>query len=259
MHDLDRVQLERQEEEEWGYEFTPEYEEEEEEETETDQFLGNILKGALGGSQQEEEEEEEFSGELDEVQELQLASELLEVSNEEELQQFLGDLLRKAAGGVAKFARSPQGQALGGAVKKDVTSALKQTALGVLPKLGGAIGGYWGGGGGERIGQALGTAAKSGLGQFFGMELEGLSNEDREFEVAKRFVRFATSTARNAARYQGTAPPRAVVRRAITTAARDYAPGLVAAAPALASGPIPSQRDASGRWERNGSTIVLHI
>jgi hypothetical protein len=256
MHDLDRIQLERQEEEEWGYELAPEYEEGEE--SETDQFLGNILKGVLGGSQQEEEEEE-FSGELDEVQELQLASELLEVSNEEELQQFLGDLVKKAVGGVARFARSPQGQALGSQVKKDVTGALKQTALGILPNLGGALGGYWGGDTGQRVGTALGTAAKSGIGQFFGMELEGLSNEDREFEIAKRYVRFATSTARNAARLQGSAPPRVVVRKAITTAARDYAPGLIGAAPALAGGSGYSQRQASGRWVRNGSTIVLHL
>jgi hypothetical protein len=254
MHDLDRIQLERQDEE-WEQELSAEYEEE----SETDQFLGNILKGVLG-DQEQEEQEEELSGELDEVQELSLASELLEVSDEQELEQFLGDLVRKAASSVMGFARSPQGQALGSSIKKDVTSALKSTALGVLPNLGGAVGGYWGGATGQRAGQALGTAAKAGLGQLFGMELEGLSNEDREFEVAKQFVKFATATARNAARYQGSgAPPQVAVRKAIATAARDYAPGLVAAAPRLAAASGGSQRQASGRWERSGSTIVLHI
>lgn len=260
MHDFDRTQLEVGEQEWESHEFGHEYEDE----SETDQFLGGILKGVLGGDSEFEsgsEFESEASGELDEVQELELASELLEVANEDELEEFLGDLIKKAASGVMGFARSPQGKALGTAVKTDVTKALKQTALGVLPNLGKAVGGYWGGGEqGAKWGQALGGAAQGALSKLFGMELEGLSHEDREFEIAKQFVRFATATAQNAARGQGYGPPRVVARRAVAQAAQRYAPGLVEAAPALAAYAGPgSGGQASGRWVRSGSSIVLDI
>ena len=70
MHDIDRTQLEL---EGGAYELGYEHENE--------QFLGKILKGILGG---------ELEVPLNESQELELASELLEVSNEWELEQFLG-------------------------------------------------------------------------------------------------------------------------------------------------------------------------
>src|SRR6266508_2088562 len=52
-----------------------------------------------------------------EMQELALASELLEVSSEAELEQFLGGLFNKVAGAASQFARSDTGRALGGILK----------------------------------------------------------------------------------------------------------------------------------------------
>src|SRR4029453_3752545 len=87
----------------------------EEFETDTEQEPGEF----------EFEEAEEFQQESDqesplgEVEEMELAAELLEVSDEQELDQFLGKLISKAAGaasGLAGAARgfvpSPPGQAI---------------------------------------------------------------------------------------------------------------------------------------------------
>ncbi len=193
----------------------------ESQETEASQgFLGES-QGFLGESQETYEAPQGFLGEVsheavfDEVQEMELAAELLEVSNEAELEQFLGKLVRGAAKAVGKIARGPVGQALGGVLKKVAKTALPMAgaALGnlVLPGVGGAIGGK------------LASAA----GNMFGLELEGLSPQDREFEVARRFVRFAGATTQRAVRMPPTVPPTRAIRTAITSAARRHAPGLL--------------------------------
>src|SRR5262249_44975728 len=59
-----------------------------------------------------------------EAEEMELAAELLTVSNEAELEQFLGSLIRKASRAVGGFIKSPIGQALGGALKGVAKQAL---------------------------------------------------------------------------------------------------------------------------------------
>jgi uncharacterized protein (DUF697 family) len=141
-----------------------------------------------------------------------MASQLLDVQSEEELDQFLGDLVSRAAGAVKDFAGSKTGEALTGVLKKAAGSA--------LPILGGAAGGYFGQ---EKLGQTAGGALRGWL----GWELEGLSDEDREFEIAKAFTRFATAAARQAARAPADASPQAVARSAAISAAQRYAPALL--------------------------------
>src|SRR5262249_29631303 len=51
---------------------------------EAEQFLGGILGSLIGGG--------EVGSPLSEAQEIELASELLEISNEQELEQFLGNV-----------------------------------------------------------------------------------------------------------------------------------------------------------------------
>lgn len=148
---------------------------------------------------------------LSEMQEMELAAELLSVTNEAELNQFLGGLIKKASG----FIKSPVGRALGG--------ILKGVAKTALPIVGGAIGSFVAPGVGTAIGSSLGSAA----GKLFGLELEGLSNEDREFEVARRVVRLGAVAARHAAAAPRHIPPQHVARRAVTIAARRHAPGLL--------------------------------
>ena len=74
-------------------------------------------------------------------------------------------------------------------------------AKAALPIAGRALGTFVGGPVSGMIGGKLASAA----GRMFGLELEGLSVEDREFEVAQRLVWFASATTKNAL----SAPPTA--------------------------------------------------
>jgi hypothetical protein len=146
--------------------------------------------------------------------EMELASELLSIRNDAELDHFLGDLFKKAVGAVGGLLGGGQGNILKGIIG---TVAKK-----VLPLAGTAAGTFFGGPVGAAIGGQLGQAA-SGL---FEMELEGLSNEDREFEVARAVVRFGGNAARQVADNL-TDDPQDDVRRGVIEAATRYAPGLL--------------------------------
>jgi uncharacterized protein (DUF697 family) len=130
---------------------------------------------------------QEMEGEVNEDTEMELATELLSVNNEEELEEFIGDLFKKVVKGVKNFANSSTGKALGGMLKGVVKKA--------LPVVGGALGSVIAPGVGTAIGSSLGGAAGNAL----GLELEGLSSEDQELEVSKTLVRLATEAARSAA------------------------------------------------------------
>jgi hypothetical protein len=183
------------------------------------------------------EGEEEVFGEA-ELQEL--ASELLSVTQEGELDRFLGGLIKKAAGAVGKIVSSPLGRQLGG--------MLRSAAKRALPMAGRAIGNWVAPGSGGDIGHRLGAQA----GAAFGLETEGLSHEDREFEVAKQFVRFAGDATRNAVSAPGTRGPAGTARDAVARAAERFAPGLVGSAGR------PQGGGQSGRWVRRGRRIVIY-
>jgi hypothetical protein len=152
-----------------------------------------------------------FSQEL----EMELAAELLSLSSEQELEQFLGDLFKKAGKEAGQAISPPVGKSLGGFLRKAAKTA--------LPILGGAVGGFFGGPIGAKVGSKLASAG----GQLFGLELEGLSNEDKEFEMSQRFVRFAGDAAVRAARYRRSRDPRKVAQAALVAAARRHAPGFL--------------------------------
>jgi hypothetical protein len=227
MHDLDRIQLESGE-----YEY-----------------------GELSGEGEGELEGEQPSTPAPEQRELELASELLEVSSEQELEQFLGDLLSGAAGAVGRFAESPTGRAVGG--------ILKDAARKALPILGQAVGDQLSPGAGGDAGRRVGAAAS----QLFELELEGLSSEDREFELARRYVRWARAAARTAAGAAGRvqAPPRTIARSAAAQAARRYAPGLLSLIDPARYGSVGAPLGArahaplSGRWVRRGRYVVVYL
>lgn len=215
------------------------------------------------------------TGLLTESEEMELANELLSVTNEAELDQFLGNFLKKAASVAGSVIKSPIGQAVGG--------VLKGVAKKALPLAGGAIGGYFGGPLGAKIGSGLATAAGGAL----GLEAEGETmGEDREFEGARTFVRLASDTVNRATQARG-GDPRTVAQSAATAAARTHAPGLLAkpgaaTCPPQGRGPMgrPGMGSAgsmgngmgaggsvgggaggagkSGRWTRQGRNIVLH-
>ncbi|WP_243373116.1 hypothetical protein [Geotalea sp. SG265] len=179
----------------------------------------------------------ETSSPFSEMQEMELAAELLSVNNESELNNFLGSLIRKAGSAVGSFISSPAGQALGG--------ILKQAAKKALPVVGSAIGGYFGGSTGANIGGKLASSA----GKALGLELEGMSQEDREFEVARHFVRFGGATVKKVLQTSAFSPQ--AVNRAAVAAAQQYLPGLIGGAtPAHSCG-------RGGRWYRRGNKVIL--
>jgi hypothetical protein len=195
-------------------------------------------------------EESEVYGEtyaespFNEVEEMELASELLEITDEGELNQFLGNLIKKAGRAVGTFVRTPVGRALGG--------MLKGAARKALPIAGRAIGTYFGGPAGGAIGGQLASKA----GGLFGLELEGLSMEDQEFEVAKQFVRLAGAATKNAVFAPPTNDPQIAAKTAVATAAQKFAPGLLRGT-ASGTTTFPTRRGRSGRWIRRGRNIIL--
>jgi uncharacterized protein (DUF697 family) len=195
---------------------------------------------ALAGEWQPEQGEEEVFGELlsgelagglNETQEAQLATELLEINSEEELEQFLGKLVSGAVKGVTNFAKSGAGKALVG--------GLKNVAKAALPTVGGALGSFIPIPG---VGTALGAKLGSMAADLFELELETMNEEEAEFAVAQEMVRLGAQAARTAASAPRNAPPGAVARAAITTAARRHAPGLARKARQDRRGPYPPPR-----------------
>ena len=183
-------------------------------------------------------------GPFSEVEEVELASELLTIQNEDELEQFLGKLIKKAGG----FLKSPIG--------RQITGALKGVAKTALPTLGGMAGNFILPGIGGQIGSKLASAA----GSMFGLELEGLSYEDQELEVAKQVVRLAGAAAANAAQAPPNAAPAQVAQAALTSAAQQFAPGILR--PGAGPSRTPQQNGRcqhknSGRWVRRGNGIIL--
>lgn len=183
---------------------------------------------------------------FDEAQEMELASELLTMGSESELDQFLGGLIKQAG----KAIQSPVARKLGG--------LLKGAAKKVLPVAAGAVGTVFGG----PVGGLLASNVAKAAGDAFGLELEGLSPEDQEFETARHFVRFAAEAARQAAQQRGP-DAEGAARKAVTQAARQLAPGLLrpvqrATEHEVAAPPAPRRAAAqSGRWHRDGQRIVL--
>jgi len=176
---------------------------------------------------------------------MELTAELLEITNEAELDRFLGDLIKKAGRAIGTVVKSPIGQAVGG--------VLKGVAKKALPIAGGALGAYFGGPLGAKIGSGLASAAGNAL----GLELEALSQEDREFEGGKQFVRFAADTVKNAASAPPSANPRSTAQSAATSAAQKYAPNLLApGSGSTAPSPVVG-KSSSGRWIRKGRNIMV--
>lgn len=173
----------------------------------------------------------EVASPLNEIQENELAGELLSVTNENELNYFLGNLIKKAAGAAGTFIKSPTGQALGG--------ILKDAAKKALPVVGGAIGGYFGGPAGSDIGSKI----ASGAGSWLGLEV---ANEGMEMEVARNFVRLGAAATVKAAQAPANVAPLVAARQAVSEAVRKYP-----------ISPIQQAPGRTGRWYRRGRKIII--
>ena len=187
------------------------------------------------------ETEWEWGGEAEvfgEAELMELAGELVGVTNEAELDRFLGDLINRAGQALGQVVRSPVGQAVGG--------LLKGAAKKALPLAGAALGGYVGGPLGAQIGSGLASAAGSAL----GLEAEMMNAEDREFEGARKFVEMAGQAVKSAVTAHPTINPAAAAQSAVVAAAKKIAPAL------LREGVGP-RRGRAGRWVRHGRNIII--
>jgi hypothetical protein len=249
MHDIDRTNLEStygeyageyaaEDSEQYAGEYAGEYQDE----YATGEFEAEFEGGYDAAGEAETYGEYSQEGTFSEADEMELAAELLSVSNEAELDQFLGKLFKKAGA----FVSSTLGQ--------DLMNKLKGLAGQALPLLGSAIGNMVVPGAGGVVGGKL-------AGSMLGLELEGLSYEDQEFEVAKQIVRLSGEAARTAAQAGEYGPPAQVAHEAFAAAAQRYAPGLRRnRRPRYSSsrrGHRCSQCGNSGRWVRRGNAILL--
>jgi|LNFM01.2.fsa_nt_gb hypothetical protein len=180
---------------------------------------------------------------LDEGEEMELASEALGLQDEAELEYFLGRLVSR----VAKKA----GRALGSPIGRSLVGILKNAARKTLPLATGALGTALGG----PLGAAVGGQLAQHAGSMLGLELEGLSPQDQEYESAKQFVRFAGAAAKNALnQITSGGSPTSAAAQAVATAARTFAPGLLRQAGHAVQGATGLT---SGQWVRRGNTIVI--
>jgi hypothetical protein len=210
---------------------------------------------------------------LSEEMEVELAMELLGVSNEEELEQFLGKMFRGIGRGLKKVG------SIAGKVLKPLGGALKGLAKTALPFIGGALGSFIPIPG---VGTAIGTAVGSAVSKALEMEFNELERDEAEFEMARRFVRMAATATQQALADGANRDPQLAVRDALINAARTYVPGLNAAElemememafgesefHQMESGETEREssyggtyggegRPVSGRWMRRGRRIVL--
>ncbi|MCB0839327.1 MAG: hypothetical protein KDD99_21800 [Bacteroidetes bacterium] len=185
--------------------------------------------------------EDEYEDEFDD-DEFELAAELMEVADDEELEEFLGKIIgsvRKIFGKGKKIVKSPM-------VRKQwrAHQARKKKLLPIFQKI---FGSYFGGGGGGGMGS-----------KFFEIGLEGLSPEERRFEVAKNSAKFMKATLRHLPKNPGI-PAKTAVRKALKRAARRHMPQLLKSARRRQRRRIRRMgiQGNSGRWIRTKRGIVL--
>lgn len=203
---------------------------------------------------------EHGTGELTETQEMELAAQFLEIASEAELEEFLGDLFQRAKA-VAGDAYSAASRAYkSDLVQKQVLPTLKTVGRTVIPLAVSTGVNYLAPGHGAEAGRA----AKQLTDYWLREELEGLSGEDREFELARSYVRFAMDALQRALDAPPRVPGPVAAQIAVTEAAREHAPGLVPVVPQLvnggaARGAANGAEPSSGRWVRQGSSIAIDL
>lgn len=195
---------------------------------------------AFGSHEFEREAERSTDAEsapLEVSEEFALAAELLEVSGKANLDRFLFKLISRAGADGRRLARSEVAGELVGLLRQAACLILRplRSSVRALPGLAAPV---W------RPDPRLISEA----GGLFGLELEGLSPEDKEFALARQYVRFASEAVRTASRLKGE--PRAVAHSALRRAARRFAPGLLAR---LRAQPAAT----AGRWVRRDGHIVV--
>lgn len=147
----------------------------------------------------------EHEGSVLESDHSEAATELLEAAGRPALPALLAQLLRGAA--------PAAGGTIHRAVEGELVKLLHRAARVALPTQ-------------HALTLHDGAARAS---RFFGIELEGLSPEDQEFESARRFVELVHAAAGHAAHASPRLPPDVAAWLAASRAAKRFAPGWSAA------------------------------
>ena len=234
MHNFDRTQLEADfEDEAFEAEALESGEAFDDDEAFADDVPDQLVPGGLVFSEAEEEA---------------MAAELLNLGDDEEFEEFFLRGLRKAFGRVKRGARRALRKTRGvrrrvrRRLTKRLKSGLKRIARTALTGAGAAAGSFFGGPVGGKIGSSIGSSVGGAL----GLELEGLSPEDRDFAVARQIVRMTGDAMAEAMGIGEDVDDDEAGDLALRKVIRRHAPSSGGAAGTH-----------SGRWVRRGDQIVL--
>ncbi len=187
-----------------------------------------------------------FESLLSEAEEIELAAELLSLSSENELDLFLGKFFKRIGSGLKKA-----GRFIGKRVLPVLGKGLKTLAKAALPIVGKVAGSFIPiPGVGTAIGGAIGTAVSNAL----ELEFSGVTAEEAELEMARRFVQLAATAAQRAALSSPDSDAEVVVNEAIVSAARKHLPQFRLRKSERSGMPGTTQQ---GRWIRRDRHIVL--
>jgi hypothetical protein len=164
-----------------------------------------------------------------EEEEMELAAELLAANNDQELDHFLGRMMRRSHSRFGRRLGAGRMRSLGGWLKGAVRRIFPRShrhRWRFQPNMGGYdpydqddSSGYDPYSPYSQLGQDSG--------EVLGLEMEGLSPEDREFNAARKLVRLAGTAASEAAAIPQSTPPEAAAEQAVAHAAQIHAPGLL--------------------------------
>lgn len=177
---------------------------------------------------------------VDELGDMELAAELLDVRAGADFDRFLQRLLTTADPATGRRLSPPMNRALAGMLRVAAKRALPAMARLVH---------------GRPIGARTRPLEESA--HYFGLELEGLSPEDQEFELARSFVRFARDAVHRVA--GATRRTRSALRSGVLRAATHHAPGLlpVLFRPGKSLPVRAATPPLAGRWVRRGSSLII--
>ena len=248
MHDLDRTNQEL-DGETFSYEFDAETDGEVgadgEREAQQEAEAGMEPEAETALAYEADELEAEAEAQLDE-----LAAELLEVGSEGELDQFLGGLIQRVAGSIGRRVTGSMGKRLGLNLKRMMR---RMPSFLAYQRSRGGRRSRSGAGRLTQLGPVQGDGAVAS--EVFGLELEGLSHEDQEFEMARQVVQLAADAAQTALSTPYEQREEEVSQSAVARAVERYAPGL-AAGTRLSTVPFMGTAT-TGRWVRKGNRITL--
>ena len=238
-----------------------------------EEFGGDEFEGEF-----EMNESDEMDPPLTEMDEMEFATELLDVTNEAELGRVLSGLFGRIArrgqrrGRRGNWRRLLRDSPLVQNLKTSLKSVIRQTQAAapraasdpgvppvppVQPE--------------PRLADGRGGDDAPTAEEILGLELEGLSPEDRDFEIARQIVRLAEEAATQAANAPAEEDPAMAARSAVAAAARRYAPGLLREPSGRPGRGRQGRCDGhhpcsckgcagkSGRWVRRGRNVVLKL